>query len=92
MEKTAILELHVTPRGSKNEIIGWKNEILWLKITAPPVDGSANTAIIKLLATALKVKKSAITIISGEKSREKRLKIENINLDEIHKIINIYQQ
>lgn len=92
MEKTAILELHVTPRGSKNEIIGWKNEILWLKITAPPVDGSANTAIIKLLATVLKVKKSAITIISGEKSREKRLKIENINLDEIHKIINIYQQ
>lgn len=80
-----ILKLHVTPRGSKNEITGWRGDVLCLKITAPPVDGAANAAVIKFVADVLKVKKSQIELISGEKSREKSLKIVGIEQNDIKK-------
>jgi hypothetical protein len=70
-----LLKLHVTPRGSKNEIIGWRDDVICIKITAPPVDGAANSAIIKFIADALGVRKSQVKLVSGEKSREKVLKI-----------------
>lgn len=74
-----ILKLHVTPRGSKNEITGRRGDTLCVKITAPPVEGAANAAIIKFIADALGVRKSQIEIISGEKSREKTLKITGLS-------------
>ena len=76
-----LLKLHVTPRGSKNEITGWRDDVLCIKITAPPVDGAANSAIIKFIADALGVRKSQVELVSGEKSREKTLKI--IRLSEV---------
>lgn len=69
------LKLHVTPRGSKNEITGWRGDVLCVKITAPPVEGAANAAIVKFVADALGVRKSQVELVSGEKSREKTLKI-----------------
>ena len=74
-----LLKLHVTPRGSKNEIIGWRDYVLCIKITAPPVDGAANSAIIKFIADALGVRKSQVELVSGEKSREKVLKVMGIS-------------
>ncbi|MHB9037458.1 MAG: DUF167 domain-containing protein [Armatimonadota bacterium] len=71
----ALLKLHVTPRGSKNEITGWRDDVLCVKITAPPVEGAANAAIVKFIADALKVRKSQVELVSGEKSREKSVKV-----------------
>lgn len=70
-----LLKLHVTPRGSRNEVIGWRNDTLCVKITAPPVEGAANAAIVKFIADALGVRKSQVELISGEKSREKTLRV-----------------
>ena len=67
-----LLKLHVTPRGSKNEITGWRNDVLCVKLTAPPVEGAANAAVIKFMADALDVRRSQVELISGEKSREDR--------------------
>lgn len=77
------LRLHVTPRGSKNQIIGWREGVLCVKLTAPPVEGAANTAVVKFIADALGVRKSQVELVSGEKSREKTLRITGLAEDDI---------
>jgi len=67
------INIRVSPRGSKNEITGWKDNTLLIKTTSPPVDGAANESIIKLLSKHYNVKKSDIIIVSGEKSRNKKI-------------------
>ena len=79
-----LLKLHVTPRGSRNEIIGWRGDILYIKTTAPPVDGAANAAIVKLVAGSLKIRKSQVELVSGDKSREKILKIIGLSDAELY--------
>ncbi|MDF2940069.1 MAG: hypothetical protein K0R66_711 [Gammaproteobacteria bacterium] len=69
------LRLHVQPNSKKNEWLGLYGERLKLKLHAPAVDGKANQALIKFLAAFLKVKKSQLSLISGELSRDKLIKI-----------------
>lgn len=78
-----LLKLHVTPRGSRNEVIGWREGVLYVKITAPPVEGAANAAIVKFIADTLKVRKSQVELVSGDKSREKTLRISGLTDSEI---------
>ncbi len=78
-----ILRLHVTPRGSRNEITGWRDDVLCIKITAPPVEGAANAAIVKFVAGRLAVRKSQVELVSGDKSREKTLKITGLTESDI---------
>ncbi len=66
-----------------NEIIGFKEGMLWLRLTAPPVDNKANFALIEFLADELNIDKSDIQIISGAKSRIKLIEIEGITEPEI---------
>ena len=75
----AIIKLHVTPRGSKNEITGWRGDVLCVKITAPPVDGAANEAVVRFMADLLGVRKSQVELVSGHKSREKTLRIAGLS-------------
>ena len=67
------LTVFVQPRSSKNMIAGLHNHALKIKLTSPPVDGAANKMCIQYLAKCLKVPKSSIEIVSGHKSRTKRL-------------------
>jgi uncharacterized protein (TIGR00251 family) len=67
------LTVFVQPRSSKNMIAGLQNHALKIKLTSPPVDGAANKMCIKYLAKWLKVPKSSIEIVSGHRSRTKRL-------------------
>ncbi|MCE5199237.1 MAG: DUF167 domain-containing protein [Armatimonadota bacterium] len=78
-----LLKLHVTPRGSKNEVTGWREDVLCVKITAPPVEGAANAAIVKFIADALGIRKSQVDMVSGEKSREKTLRISGMTIEDI---------
>lgn len=82
--KKIILKTKVTPRSSRNEITSWRNEILGIKLTAPPIDGAANKSCIKFLADQLGVKKSDITLVSGHTSRDKTFKISGLNHDELN--------
>jgi uncharacterized protein (TIGR00251 family) len=87
-EKNSIkLLLHVIPNAKKSEIIGEYNNRLKIKISSPPVDGSANKEIKLFFAKLLKISKSKIEIVKGEKSREKEIIIRDIALDKINKII-----
>jgi uncharacterized protein (TIGR00251 family) len=79
----ALLKVHITPRGSKNEITGWRGEVLCVKVTAPPVEGAANAAVLDFLADALGIRKSQVALVKGEKSREKMLRITGLTEDEV---------
>ena len=71
-----ILSVRVQARASKDEIAtGVQGEWLKVRITAPPVEGKANTHLIRFLAAEFKVRQSQITLLSGQTSREKRLRI-----------------
>jgi uncharacterized protein len=67
------LTVFVQPRSSKNMIAGLHNQALKIKLTSPPVNGAANKMCIQYLAKCLNVPKSSIEIVSGHKSRTKRL-------------------
>jgi len=79
-----ILTVKFQPRASKNEIIGFKEEKLWIRVTAPPVDNQANEALIELLAEKLEIRKSAIRIIAGTQSRIKTLEIDGVTEPELY--------
>jgi uncharacterized protein (TIGR00251 family) len=72
------LALRVIPRSAKPGIGGWREdadgrEELEVRVAEAPADGAANQAVIKLLATALGISRSQVSIISGETSRHKRV-------------------
>lgn len=73
-----LLALHVQPKSSKNRISGLHGEDLKLNITAPPVDGKANKAIIHFLADFFKLPKSAVIVKSGLQGRKKRILLTGI--------------
>ena len=71
-----LLSVRVQPKASRDEIIGPHENALKIRITAPPVDGKANTHLIKFLAKTFGVPKSRVEIVSGESGRLKRLRIQ----------------
>lgn len=65
----------VTPRASKNAILGVEADWLRVALTAPPVDGKANEAARRFLAEALDLPRTAVTLLSGQTARLKRFAI-----------------
>jgi len=63
--------VHVVPRSRKNEISGRYDQAVKIRLTAPPVEGKANEALIEFLAKRLDVPKRTIEILSGASSRNK---------------------
>jgi uncharacterized protein len=69
----------VQPRAHKNAITGSVGNALKLSLTAPPVDGRANQAVIEFLAELLEIPRSSVTIASGETSRNKVVRIAGLS-------------
>ncbi len=70
-----LLKIKVIPRSSKNELIPLEDGTYKLKLTAPPVDGEANEALMQFLSKEFAVPKSSIRIKKGETSRNKTIEI-----------------
>ncbi|WOT07023.1 DUF167 family protein YggU [Shewanella youngdeokensis] len=70
-----LLNLYVQPKASRDQVVGLHGEELKIAITAPPVDGKANTHLVKYLSKAFKVPKGDITILKGLTGRHKQLQI-----------------
>jgi uncharacterized protein len=75
--------IRVIPGASKNEVVGIQDGALKIKLTAPPVEGKANKACIDFLTRLLGMRRSALAIASGEKSRKKIVTIDGMNLREL---------
>ena len=85
----AELRVRVTPRASRDEILGWvddpsgRGRVLRLKLKAPPIEGKANAALVRYLAERLGVAKASVNLVSGGKSRIKCLEISGLEDQEL---------
>lgn len=75
------LRLRVVPNAKRNEVVGLHGDAIKIKIAAPALEGRANEAIRDFLAEKLGLPARAITLISGEKSRDKVIAIEGLEAD-----------
>ena len=78
-----IFTVRVQPRASKDEIAGEMGGALKVRLRAPAVEDRANEALIDFLAGLLKMPRSAVSILSGERSRVKRLEIRGVTRKQI---------
>ena len=79
----ARLDVKVMPRGSRNAIDGTRDGALLVRVTAPPVDGAANDAVVRVLARALDVAPRAVSVVSGETSRRKTVEVAGLDAAEV---------
>ena len=79
--------VRVTPRAHKNEIAGVQGEALKIKLAAPPVEGAANTALCEFLAEQLGVRKSAVTLVAGQTSRNKVVRVQGATADHVRTVL-----
>ena len=76
------LSLKLFPRNRKEGLDGVHDGRLHIKLTAPAVDGKANAALVAFLAKLLKVKKTQVLLVSGEKARIKIVEIEGTSFEQ----------
>jgi uncharacterized protein len=88
----ALLEVRVVARSRKQEISGFLEDgKLKIRLTAPPVEGKANQALIQLLSEVLQLPKSKIEITSGIHNRDKRLEISGVDQESLNRLLNRYR-
>jgi uncharacterized protein len=75
--------VRVQPRAAHSEIVGLHGDALKVRLSAPPVDGAANVALVELLADALGVPRRCVRIISGAASRGKVVEVDGVNVEKI---------
>ena len=75
----AEIAVRVIPRAPRTRVDGTRGGALLIRLAAPPVDGAANDALIAFFAEALALPRRNISIVSGDKSRDKRVRIEGID-------------
>ena len=76
-------EVQVAPRASRETILGAHDGALKIALTAPPVDGEANAALIAFLAKRFGVPKRAVTIASGKTSKRKTVEVEGATAETV---------
>lgn len=83
-----VLSVRVQPRASRNAIEGEWQGALKVRLTAPPVDDKANDALRRLLAAHLNIPPSAVRILSGERSRNKRVEIRGVTAAQVRALLS----
>jgi uncharacterized protein len=84
-----VFAVRVQPRASKDEIAGEMAGAMKIRLRAPALEDRANQALIEYLAALLKTSKSAVRILSGERSRTKRIEIQGVTQQQIEALVNL---
>jgi len=84
----ALLDLHVVPSSSRDQIVGRRGLALKVKLRAPAIDGKANASLLVFLATSLDLRARTLVLISGEHAPEKRLALFGITPAELARRID----
>jgi uncharacterized protein (TIGR00251 family) len=75
-----VVGVRVTPRSSRDGVEGADEAgEVRVRVTAPPADGAANKAVLRLVAKTLRLPRGAVTLVSGASSRHKRLRVEGVD-------------
>lgn len=80
---TVSFSVRVQPRASKDEVAGVMGGALKIRLQAPAVENRANEALVEFLAQLLKTPKSAVRILSGERSRTKHIEVRGVTKEQI---------
>jgi hypothetical protein len=80
---TAVFAVRVQPRASRNAVEGEWQGALKVRLTAPPVDDKANSALCTFLAEQLNIPRSAVRILAGERSRNKRVEVRGVTAAQV---------
>ena len=78
-----VLRVRVQPRSAKCDITGVVGECLKVRVTAPPAEGAANRVCREFLAEQFGIAKGRVEILSGAKSREKRILLKGVDTDSV---------
>jgi len=79
----ARISLHVYPNALRNEIVGFSDGVLGVKVAAPPVKGQANRELVAFLSQVLGVSQSRLAILRGHTSRNKLISVSGLSQEEV---------
>lgn len=77
-----VFDVRVAPRSGRAGIAGTRHGALLVRLNAPPVDGAANAELVDVVADALGVPRRAVSIVSGERSKQKRVRVAGVTEDQ----------
>jgi uncharacterized protein (TIGR00251 family) len=87
-----LLRLRVQPRASREELAGVAGDAIRIRLTAPPVDGTANEALVRFLAVLLQVPRSAVELVSGRTGRTKLVAVTGVSVEETVRRLGVEQE
>jgi uncharacterized protein (TIGR00251 family) len=79
----ALLAVRVQPRAKRDEVVGERGDAVVIRVAAPPVDGKANVALCRFVAARVGVPRGAVSVVRGESSRDKLLRVEGVESDAV---------
>lgn len=82
------LAVKVVPGSSRNQIVGWLDDALKIKVAAPPEKGKANDAVIALLASQFKVSPAAIRLVKGVTASRKQFEIQGLSDEDLRRALS----
>jgi uncharacterized protein (TIGR00251 family) len=82
VEKSCTLAIKAIPNAPRHQVVGWLGAALKVKVHAPPLEGRANDALCEFLAEELGLPRRAVTVLRGDTSRQKIVRINGLTLDE----------
>ena len=78
------VEIRLVPRGGRDAVVGERDGAVLIRVSAPPVEGRANAALIAFVAKRLRVPKSSVRIARGETSRDKAIAVDGCAAADVH--------
>jgi uncharacterized protein (TIGR00251 family) len=85
---TAQIRVRLRPRAHRDELIGMRDGVLQARVTAAPVDGKANRALCKMIAKRVGVAPSRVSVVRGEKSREKLVRVDGVESAALQEVLD----
>ena len=85
----ADLRVRLQPRAKRNAIVEERDGVLRVTVAAAPVDGRANAALCKLIAKQAGVARGRVTVIRGERSRDKVVRVEGVARSEVRRALGL---
>lgn len=76
---TVVLSVYVQPSASRDSVVGRHGGALKVRVTAPPVGGEANLALVRLVASELGMRRADVEVSAGASKRSKRLRLRNVS-------------
>ncbi len=91
-EKGVRVRVRVIPRAKKDRVDGLHGDAVKIRVTAPPVEGAANDALVKFLAKALGVPRRDVSIVQGAHSRNKVISIVGVSKEEVRRALGLNEK